>query len=293
MTSTQSGSSSRIGATSHEADRGGIADTTRQVVVLVTSLLAIGAAFIGSGAAGGTPIQEAAGGWLDADSTLIAPARPAFGIWSVIYTGMLAYAIFQALPAQRASARHRRIGYAVAASLVLNAAWIGVVQLDLLWASLPVIVVLLVVLAWLFVQLRRMPPSGVVDAVVTDGSIGLYLGWVVVATAANATAVLQAAGFEGWGLPAEAWAIGVIAAAAAVGVALAWWGRGRIAPALSLSWGLAWVAVGRLTDEPASAPTGIAAAIAAAVVIVVTLVARIGAMRSARDDRRVGTSGSG
>ncbi|WP_353814783.1 TspO/MBR family protein [Agromyces sp. SYSU T00266] len=274
------------------AARGTAADTVRQVVVLATSLLAIVAAFVGSGAAGGTPIQDAAGGWLDADSTLIAPARPAFGIWSVIYTGMLAYAIFQVLPALRTSARHRRIGYAVAASLVLNAVWIGVVQLDLLWASLPVIVILLAVLAWLFVQLRRMPPSGVVDAVVTDGSIGLYLGWVIVATAANATAVLQAAGFEGWGLPAEAWAIIVLAAAAAVGVALAWWGRGRIAPALSLAWGLAWVAVGRLTDEPASAATGIAAVIAAAVVIVVTLVVRIGAMRSTGDDRRVGTPGT-
>ncbi|WP_400996881.1 tryptophan-rich sensory protein [Agromyces sp. GXQ0307] len=283
-------------ATRDETDRtapAGARDTVRQVVVLVTSLLAIVAAFIGSGAAGGTPIQDAAGGWLDADSTLIAPARSAFGIWSVIYTGMLAYAIFQVLPAQRTSARHRRIGYAVAASLVLNAVWIGVVQLDLLWASLPVIVLLLVVLAWLFVQLRRMPPSGVVDAIVTDGSIGLYLGWVVVATAANTTAVLQAAGFDGWGLPAEAWAIGVIAAAAAVGIALAWWGRGRIAPALSLAWGLSWVAVGRLTDEPASAPTGIAAAIAAAVVIVVTLVARIGAMRSTRDTRQAGAVGQG
>ncbi|BDZ55284.1 hypothetical protein GCM10025870_23570 [Agromyces marinus] len=227
-------------------------------------------------------MQEAAGGWLDADSTLIAPARPAFGIWSVIYTGMLAYAIFQALPAQRASARHRRIGYPVAASLVLNAAWIGVVQLDLLWASLPVIVALVAVLAWLFVQLRRLPPRGIVDAIVTDGSIGLYLGWVVVATAANATAVLQAAGFDGWGLPAEAWAILVIGAAAAVGIGLAWWGRGRIAPALSLAWGLSWVAVGRLTDEPDSTSTGIAAAVAAVLVLVVTLVARVWAMRSTR-----------
>jgi hypothetical protein len=181
----------------------------------------------------------------------------------------------------------------VAASLVLNAAWIGVVQLDLLWLSLPVIVLLVVVLAWLFVQLRRMPPSGAVDAVVTDGSIGLYLGWVIVATAANATAVLQAAGFDGWGLAPEAWAIAVIAVAAAIGVALAWWGRGRIAPALSLAWGLAWVAVGRLTDEPSSTSTGVAAAIAAGVVIVVTLVARIGAIRSTRDGRQVGTGGHG
>lgn len=266
----------------------GVADTVRQAVVLVTSVLAIVAAFIGSGAVVGTPIQEAAGGWLDADSTLIAPGRQAFSIWSVIYTGMFAYAIWQLLPAQRTDARHRRIGYAVAASLVLNALWIGVVQLDLLGLSLPVIVVLLAVLSWLFVQLRRMPPKNLVDTVVTDGSIGLYLGWVVVATAANATAVLAAADFSGWGLSHETWAVIVIAAAAAVGVGLALWGRGRIAPMLSLCWGLAWVAVARLTDQPESTTTGVAAIIAAAVVVVVTLGARIASMRSARAGDPVG-----
>ncbi|GAA4048270.1 tryptophan-rich sensory protein [Agromyces indicus] len=258
----------------------GPADTVRQVVVLVTSVLAIVAAFIGSGAFVGTPIQQAAGGWLDADSTLIAPGRPAFSIWSVIYTGMLAYAIWQLLPAQRTDARHRRIGYAVVASLVLNALWIGVVQLDLLGMSLPVIVVLLAVLAWLFVQLRRMPPKNLVDTIVTDGSIGLYLGWVVVATAANATAVLAAADFSGWGLPHETWAVIVIAAAAAVGVGLAVWGRGRIAPMLSLCWGLSWVAVARLTDQPESTTTGIAAVVAVVVVVLATLGARFLAMRA-------------
>jgi hypothetical protein len=282
-------------STTHETTRpttserpAGVADTVRQVVVLVTSVLAIVAAFIGSGAFVGTPIQEAAGGWLDADSTLIAPGQRAFSIWSVIYTGMLAYAIWQLLPAQRTDVRHRRIGYAVAASLVLNALWIGVVQLDLLGLSLPVIVALLAVLAWLFVQLRRMPPKNLVDTIVTDGSIGLYLGWVVVATAANATAVLAAADFSGWGLPDETWAVIVIAAAAAVGVGLAVWGRGRIAPMLSLCWGLSWVAVARLTDEPESTTTGIAAIVAAVVVVAVTLGMRIAAMRSAHAGRSVG-----
>jgi hypothetical protein len=282
-------------STTHETTRpttsehpAGVADTVRQVVVLVTSLLAIVAAFIGSGAIVGTPIQEAAGGWLDADSTLIAPGQQAFSIWSVIYTGMLAYAIWQLLPAQRADARHRRIGYAVAASLVLNALWIGVVQLDLLGLSLPVIVVLLAVLSWIFVQLRRSRTKNLVDAVVTDGSIGLYLGWVVVATAANATAVLAAAGFSGWGLSDETWAVIVIAAAAAVGVGLAVWGRGRIAPMLSLCWGLSWVAIARLTDEPESTTTGIAAIIAVVVVVAVTLGMRITSMRSAHARRAVG-----
>jgi hypothetical protein len=279
-------------STTHETTRpttserpAGVADTVRQVVVLVTSVLAIVAAFIGSGAFVGTHIQEAAGGWLDADSTLIAPGQRAFSIWSVIYTGMLAYAIWQLLPAQRTDARHRRIGYAVAASLVLNALWIGVVQFDLLGASVVVIVALVAVLAWLFVQIRRMPPRNALDALITDGSIGLYLGWVVVATAANVTAVLAASGFEGWGIAPVVWAVVVVATAAGVGVAIGIAGRGRFAPMLSLCWGLAWVGVARLTDEPASRITGYAALIAAGVVVVVTLGARIGAIVADRSDR--------
>jgi hypothetical protein len=263
----------------------GPADTLRQVVVLLTSLAAIAAAFVGSGAVVGTPIQDAAGGWLDADSTLIAPARPAFAIWSVIYAGLLTYALWQLLPGQRAAARHRRIGYAVAASLVLNALWIGVVQFDLLGASVVVIVALVAVLAWLFVQIRRMPPRNALDALITDGSIGLYLGWVVVATAANVTAVLAASGFEGWGIAPVVWAVVVVATAAGVGVAIGIAGRGRFAPMLSLCWGLAWVGVARLTDEPASRITGYAALIAAGVVVVVTLGARIGAIVADRSDR--------
>ena len=250
-------------------------DLARQIFVLVSSVLAIVAAFIGAGVVIGTPIQDAAGGALDADSTLIAPGTGAFRIWSVIYTGMLAYAIWQALPAQRRDVRQRRLGWWVSASLVLNAAWIFSVQLDLLPLSLPIIVVLLAVLCRLFVVLRRVPPKNRVEAVVADGSIGLYLGWVVVATAANAAAVLVTAGFDGFGLDPELWAVVVLAVAAGIGVALALWGGGRIAPALSLCWGLSWVAVARLGDEPYSVTTGIAAIIAAVIVAAATLFARL------------------
>lgn len=255
-------------------------DIARQVIILVSSLLAIVAAFIGSGAFFGTPIQQASGGFLDADSTLVAPGTGAFRIWSVIYTGMLAYAVWQALPAQRHDERQMRIGWWVAASLILNAVWIGVVQANLLYLSLPVIVLLLVVLCRIFVILRRTAPKNKVEAVVADGAIGLYLGWIIIATAANATAILVAAGFDGFGIAAEFWSSLVLGAAAVVGIALAFWGGGRIAPALSLCWGIAWVAVARFTDEPYSPTTAIAAIIALVLILAVTVVARI------RHDRR-------
>jgi hypothetical protein len=250
-------------------------DLARQLTVAVSALLAVIGSFIGSGAAGGQPVQDAAGGALAADATLIAPGTGAFSIWSVIYFGLLAYAVWQFLPGQRTDARHRRLGYPVAASLLLNAAWILSIQFDLLWLSVPVIVALLVVLIAAFRISLAMPPKNALDALVTDGTIGLYLGWVIVATAANLTAALTATGWDGWGIPPETWAVMVVAVAGLIGIALAVWDRGRIAPTLSLGWGLAWIAVARLTDEPASTVVGVTAIIATVAVVLVTVAVRV------------------
>ncbi|RWZ58329.1 hypothetical protein ELQ92_15005 [Labedella populi] len=99
-------------------------DRIRQMVVIVSAVLALIGSFIGSGAVIGTPIQEQVGGTLTADSTLIVPAGPAFSIWSVIYTGLIAYAIGQLLPSQAARERNRRLGSPIVATMLLNLAWI-------------------------------------------------------------------------------------------------------------------------------------------------------------------------
>ena len=259
-------------------------DRLRQTVVLVSAILAIVGSFIGSGAAGGTPIQTASGGALAADATPIAPAGPAVIIWTPIYFGLIAYAIWQFLPAQTTDARQRTLGYPIAASLVLNAAWILSIQFDLLALSVPVIVLLLAVLIRAFQLTRISRPKNLVETIVTDGTIGLYLGWVSIATAANVTAVLVAARFSGFGISSDIWAIGVIAVAGLVGVLIALFGRGRLAPSVALCWGLAWVAIARLTGTLISAPTAIAALVAVAAILTVTITTRI---RSSSSPRRL------
>jgi hypothetical protein len=254
-------------------------DRLRQITVLISAVLALIGSFIGSGAAGGNAIQTASGGALAADATPIAPGGPAFSIWSVIYTGLVLYAVWQLLPRQKSDARQRRLGYPIAASMLLNAAWILSVQFDLLPLSVPVIVLLLAVLAWIFVILLRTRPRSIVETVLVDGTMGLYLGWVCVATAANIAAVLTDAGFDGFGLAVDAWGVVVIGVAGLVGVLLAVVGRGRLAPTLALCWGLAWVAVARLTGDLLSTPTAIAAIVAVVVVVGVTVVLRIRAPR--------------
>jgi len=250
-------------------------DLLRQVIVILSAGVAIVGSFIGSGAAGGTPIKDAAGGALGVDATLIAPGGSAFGIWSIIYIGLVAYAIWQSFPAQREDPRQRRLGYLVAASLVLNAAWILSIQFDLLGLSVPVIILLLGVLVWAFLLTLATRPRTIVDTIVTDGTIGLYLGWVMIATAANITAYLVAEGFDGFGLNKDGWAVLVIGIAGAVGVIIAIVSHGRVAPAAALSWGLGWVAVARLTGNLLSTPAAIAAIIAILAIVAFTVTMRM------------------
>ncbi|MEO7349755.1 MAG: TspO/MBR family protein [Terrimesophilobacter sp.] len=257
----------------------GTADTVRQWVVFLSFVMAIVGSAIGSGAFGGTPIQEAAGGALRADATLIAPAVPAFSIWSVIYLGLAALSIWQLLPGQKTDQRQRQMGYLIAASLVLNAAWILSIQAGLLAVSVVVIAALLFVLAWLFKLCVASAAKNWIDAVLVDGALGLYLGWVAIASAANVTAFLVSSGFDGWGIDPNVWAVIVISVAGLIGVGLAVYGGGRLGATLSLGWGLAWVAVQRLTGEPHSEPAGIAAIVAVALMILVTVIWRVGGTR--------------
>lgn len=245
----------------------------KRIAVAVSAVVAVIGAYVGSGAAGGTPIQDAAGGALSASSTAIAPDGPAFSIWSVVYAGLIGYAVLQLFRTAN-DERHERLVVPAALSLLLNAAWILSVQFGFLWASEPIIVALLVVLIWTFTILRRTPSRGVVEAILTDGTFGLYLGWVCVATAANTAAVLTAAGFRGFGLGQDPWGVVVAAVAGLVGVLIALWGRGRLAPMASVAWGLAWVAVARFEGPLVSVPTAVAAVVAAAAVVVVTVVVR-------------------
>lgn len=250
-------------------------DRIRQVVVTVAYVACLLGSMIGVGVFGGQEIEKAAGGALSAEATHLAPDNPAFSIWSVIYVGLGAYVVLQWLPRWAGDPRQRIVGYLVAASMVLNAAWILSVQGDLLWLSVLVILVLLAVLCSVLVVLHRRPTLSGVEILVLDGTMGLYLGWVAVATAANIAATLADAGFDGGPLSPDAWAVVVCAAVAVVGALLTIWSHGRLAPSIAIVWGLVWIAVARATGEPESRATVVAAAAAAVVVVLATVFSRL------------------
>jgi hypothetical protein len=253
---------------------GTVKDVVRQIVVIASMAFALVGSAFGSGAFGGDGIPTASSGALSASYTPVAPAGPAFSIWGVVYLGLLAYTVWQALPAQRADARQRRVGYPVAVTLVLNAAWILTAQAGLLALSGVVIAALLATLVGTFLTLLATRTRTAVEAVVLDGTMGLYLGWVSVATVANVAAILTAAGLRPGEAGRDAWAVGILLVVGAIGALLAVRDGGRLAPTAAIAWGLAWIAVGRLTGELPSTPAAVAALIAAAAVVVTTLVVR-------------------
>ena len=247
-------------------------DRARQVAVTLSEVACVLGTLVGLGVLG-KRVEESSGGRLSADATLIAPAGPAFSIWSVIYVGLLAYTVWQWLPGRASDPRARATGWWAAASMLLNAAWLLVTQQGWLWASVGVIVALALVLKVLVARLTARPErSGLAERLVLDGTFGLYLGWVAVATCANVAATLVDGGMAATGGTAEVTTLVVLAAVLGVATLYARRLGARLAVAAAIAWGVGWVAVGRLGDEPRSTVVGIAAIVVAVLVPVVTVV---------------------
>ncbi len=259
-------------------------DVIRAVVVTVSEIACVAGSLLGAGVLGGPPVAQSAGGALAADATLIAPAGPAFAIWSVIYLGLAVYTVVQWLPGRLSAPLHRRIGWWVAASMLLNAGWLLVVRAGWLPVSVLVIVVLALVLGVIVRRRTQTPTAPRLDAIVVDGTFGLYVGWVSVATCANVTAWLVTTGINpGLGV-SELAAVLVLLTALGIGLLLLRASRGNLAIALAMAWGIGWIAYGRLTGAPPSVITGVTAAAVAAILLVAGTVAVL--------RRRTGPAGS-
>jgi len=251
-------------------------DRLRQVTVTLAEIFCVVGTLVGVGVLGDS-VATSSGGALAADATLLAPAGPAFAIWTPIYVGLAAYTVWQWRPAQATAPRQRRIGWLAAVSMVLNAIWLLVTQAGWLWVSVLVIGVLLATLVGIVAVLHTTPPTRAdswVEPILTDGTFGGYLGWVTVATCANVTAALVDAGVRPGGRTAALAAVLVLRAAAGAGTALAHRLGGRLAVGAALVWGLLWIAAGRTADQPRSVVTAVTAVLAALVVGASTLAAR-------------------
>ncbi|MGC9467244.1 MAG: tryptophan-rich sensory protein [Anaerolineae bacterium] len=149
------------------------------------------------------------------------PAGYVFSIWGLIYLGLIAFAIYQALPSQQDNPHVRRIGWVYTVSGLANIAWIFLWHYERFVLTVPVMLVILVSLILIFLRLwsgRDQISTADRWAIVVPFSI--YLGWISVATVANATQLLYFLDWGGWGIGAHAWAVIMLVVAAAIALAM-------------------------------------------------------------------------
>jgi benzodiazapine receptor len=149
------------------------------------------------------------------------PAGYVFAIWGLIYIGMIAFAAYQAMPAQRENPWLRKVGYWFALSGVFNSLWLFLWHYQIFPLTIVVMLALLASLLVIYLQLgigKRQISAAEKWSVQLP--ISLYLGWISVATIANASDVLDYLKWNGWGVAPEIWTVIMLGAALALGLAM-------------------------------------------------------------------------
>lgn len=191
------------------------------------------------------------------------PAGYVFSIWGLIYLALTGFVVYQALPSQRENPRLRRVGYLFALNCVANVAWLVLWHYEVFTLTIVAMVALLLLLIGIYLRLgigRSSVPAG--ERWLVRLPFSIYLGWVTVATIANATSLLDYLNWGGWGLSPETWTVIMLTAATGITAAVTFT-RGDIAYGLVIVWALAGIAV-KHADTPVVSITawGMTAAVA-------------------------------
>jgi benzodiazapine receptor len=196
------------------------------------------------------------------------PAGYVFSIWGLIYLGLIAFAVFQALPAQRDNPQLSRIDYLFTASCVANIAWLFLWHYEQFPLTLLAMLSLLVLLIVIYLRLRiGQVAASSAEKWLVHIPFSIYLGWITVATIANATSVLEYSNWGGWGVSDEGWA--VIMLVAGVGIAsVVTLTRGDIAYMLVFVWALVGIAVKQMETPVVATAAWVVTALAVLVLVI-------------------------
>jgi hypothetical protein len=146
--------------------------------------------------------------------TIVTPAGYAFSIWSLIYVGLIAFSIYQALPKNLERFRGTRTVYIF--SCLLNCAWIYAWHHEMMLACLGIILALLATL--LFINIRVRNGESYTEYWAVSAPLSLYFGWVTAAAIVNFAVAAGSFGLTVSGAGATLFGIICILAAAALGI---------------------------------------------------------------------------
>ncbi len=217
-------------------------DILRQILNLTAILAAFGINVLANVAPfNGLTIGEISNTFFT--EVLITPANYAFAIWGVIYLGLIAFGVYQVLPAQRQNLSLRRMGYLLVLASLAQIVWVFFFQYRLFTLSLVAMVAILLPLIEIYLRLgigyERVSKR---EKWFVHIPLSIYLAWISVATIVNVALTLYNLGWSGWGISAEVWtAIALIAGAAIAAIVSLQ--RADVAFVLVIVWAFVAIAV--------------------------------------------------
>jgi len=164
-------------------------ERVKQILVVFATIVVV---FVNYLAGVGYINDKTPGEISDKFPSLITPAGYAFAIWSLIYSGLIVFSVYQAFPAQASNPRFQRIRTLYLINCAANCAWIFLWLHERIWAALALIFVMLGTLALVNVNLKNKNDAA--ETWTTRVPFGLYFGWITVATVLNFTLALLSSG---------------------------------------------------------------------------------------------------
>lgn len=205
---------------------------------------------------------------------LFVPANYVFSIWGVIYTLLIGFGIYQALPSQRENPLLRRVGYWFAVSCVANFTWLFLFHYEQFPLSMIAMIVLLVSLIIIYTRLgvgrERLNTAG---KWLLHIPFSVYMGWISVATIANAAYVLYNVQWDGFGIAGAVWAVVMLVVAAGltlVNIAT----RRDIAYTSVILWALVGIMIKQSAVQPVAITAGLMVAVVGVALVAVRLMNR-------------------
>jgi len=246
-------------------------DKQQQILVILSILFTL----VINGLANALPINgQNTGEISDRFQVYFVPAGYVFAIWGLIYLCLIAYAVFQALSSQRENQYLRAIRWPVILSGIANIVWIFLWHYEQFILTFFVMLVLLGSLIVVYIRLgigKRF--STRVETWFVYVPFSIYLGWITVATVANATSLLDYLKWNRFGLSSEFWMGIILIAVLIIDVAMNF-SRNDVPYTLVVLWALAGIGIKHAAVPAVAIPTWVTFGIAALTLVLALLMTK-------------------
>lgn len=217
----------------------------------------------------------------DALPNLFVPTGITFSIWSIIYILWIVFALYQARDLFKQEEIKmpflHQISFFFIVSSGANSAWIFLWHYESVGLSLLMMIILLFSLLAIYGRVHiGQIKAPMKDILCVHVPISVYLGWITVATIANAAAFLVSIEWDGFGIDPMIWTILVIA----VGTLLTYLMlalRKDLAFSLVVLWAFFGIWMKRITQPNTPTDVTVATTVSIAIVLIIAgLIAMIG-----------------